>query len=597
MIARAFKLRFRRRLRLRKLQVEEFGQQAEQQLERNFFRRLERLANVRRFVAVWLLLSILLFGSVITQIRALGAYYKTPVPVPGGTYTEGILGAFTNASPLYATGAVDTAVSRLLFAGLFTYDAKNNLKGDLAESVTVDDRGTTYTIKLKPGLTWHDGRPLTASDVVFTYQIIQNPDAQSPYLSSWEGIKVEAQDGRTVTFTLPSQLSAFPYSLTNGIVPQHILGGKSMKALRTLPFNSSEPVGAGPFRFSALEVRGGAANDREELVALEPFEAYNGGKPQLERFVVHAFREEQRLLDGFKNHEVTAMSGLTKVPEELQHDGGSHVYNLPLTAAVMAFFRTSSELLKTTPVRQALTRATDQAAIIKDLGYPTRPVREPILQGQVGYNPAYAQYAYDLTAAQKLLDEQGWKPDASGIRQKDGRRLSLTMFAQDNSEYANVARHLQKQWRQAGVELQIILQDPTEFQASLSSSGRSYDVLLHGISIGKDPDVYVYWDSRNADVRSKSRLNFSEYRSSTADAALQAGRTRADASLRAVKYQPFLQAWRDDAPAVGLYQPRFLYITHGRVYGLDEHVINTDTERFTNVQNWMIREDRMAQVK
>jgi peptide/nickel transport system substrate-binding protein len=596
MIARAFKLRFRRRLRLRKLQVEEFGQQAERQLERNFFRRLERLANVRRFVATWLTLAILLGGCIFAQMRALGAFYKTPTPVPGGTYTEGILGAFTNASPLYATGAVDTTVSKLLFAGLFTYDAKNNLKGDLAESISVDERGTTYTVKLKPGLTWQDGQPVTASDVVFTYQVIQNPDAQSPYLSSWQGIRVEAPDARTVTFTLPSQLSAFPYSLTNGIVPQHILSGKSMQALRTLPFNSSEPVGAGPFRFGALEVRGGAANNREELVALEPFEGYNGGKPQLERFVVHSFRDEQRLLDSFNNHEVTAMVGLTKVPEGLQHDEGSHVYNLPLTAAVMAFFRTSSELLSTTPVRQALTRATNQAAIIKDLGYPTRPVREPILQGQVGYNPAYAQNGYDLNAARKLLDEQGWKPDASGIRQKDGRRLLLTMFAQDNSEYANVARHLQKQWRQAGIELQIILQDPTEFQASLSSSSRSYDVLLHGISIGKDPDVYVYWDSRNADKRLKSRLNFSEYQSSAADAALQAGRTRTDANLRAIKYQPFLQAWRDDAPAVGLYQPRFLYITHGRVHGLDEHVINTDIERFTNVQNWMVREDRVAQV-
>lgn len=597
MVARAFKLRFRRRLRLRKLQVEELGQQAEQQLERNFFRRLERLATVRRFVAAWLLLMVLFVGSLIVQTRGLGAFYKTAVPVPGGTYTEGVLGAFTNASPLYATGAVDTTVSKLLFAGLFTFDGANNLKGDLAESITLDDRGTTYTVKLKPNLIWHDGHALTAADVAFTYQVIQNPDAQSPYLSSWEGIAVQALDERTVAFTLPSQLSAFPYSLTSGIVPKHILGSKSMRALRSLPFNTSEPVGAGPFRFSALEVSGGAANDREEQVALAPFEAYNGGKPKLDRFVVHAFRQEQAMLDSFNNHELNAMVGLSKVPEELANDDGSHVYSVPMTAAVMTFFRTSSELLANKEIRQALVRATNQRAIIDELGYPARPVKEPLLLGQIGYNPAYMQSVYDPPSAALLLDGQGWKVGTHGIRQKDGRPLSLTLFAQDNSEYANVARQLQKQWRQVGVDLQVVLQDSTEFQSSLSSSGRSYDILLHGISIGKDPDVYVYWDSKNADVRSKSRLNFSDYRSPAADTALQAGRTRADAGLRAVKYQPFLQAWRDDAPAAGLYQPRFLYLTHGPVYGLDEHTINAYTERFTNVQNWMVRQDWVAQVK
>jgi peptide/nickel transport system substrate-binding protein len=131
----------------------------------------------------------------------------------------------------------------------------------------------------------------------------------------------------------------------------------------------------------------------------------------------------------------------------------------------------------------------------------------------------------------------------------------------------------------------------------LSSTTRSYDALLYGITIGKDPDVYVYWDSRNADVRSQTRLNFSDYKSAAADAALQAGRTRSDANLRAIKYQPFLQAWRDDAPAVGLYQPRFLYISHTKVYGLDEHAINTETERLSNVQNWMIRELPTPQTK
>jgi len=84
-------------------------------------------------------------------------------------------------------------------------------------------------------------------------------------------------------------------------------------------------------------------------------------------------------------------------------------------------------------------------------------------------------------------------------------------------------------------------------------------------------------------------LNFSEYKSPTADAALEAGRTRNDPTLRAVKYQPFLLAWQRDAPALGLCQPRFTYVTRGQVYGFSERTLVSGTDRFNTVEQWMIR--------
>jgi ABC-type transport system substrate-binding protein len=116
-----------------------------------------------------------------------------------------------------------------------------------------------------------------------------------------------------------------------------------------------------------------------------------------------------------------------------------------------------------------------------------------------------------------------------------------------------------------------------------------YDAILNSITIGADPDVFVYWDSSQADIRSANRLNLSEYKNTVADAALEAGRTRLDPSLRKIKYRPFLEAWQQDNPAIGLYQPRLLYLTNGRVAGLEEHSINTPTDRLANVENWQIR--------
>jgi peptide/nickel transport system substrate-binding protein len=593
---RAFKFRLRRTFRLQKRQVEELGAVAEQRLEDDFFKRLERLGAVWRFTTSWVVLLVLLLGVVVTQARGLSSYYQTLQPAPGGTYTEGVLGAFTNANPVYATNLPDTTVSHLLFSGLLTYDSKNQLTGDLADSWTVDARGTTYTVHLRPNLTWHDGQPLTSADVLFTYQVIQNPDAHSPLNASWQGITVAAPDAQTVTFTLPNVLASFPYSLTNGVIPKHILGSTHMADMRSVAFNTTKPIGSGPFKWQAIELTGSTVEKREEHIALKAFEGYYLGKPKLSSFVVRTFRSQDQLVGSFKHQELTAIAGLSQLPDNYKPDGDVSVYNIPLTAAVMAFFDTSQGLTAEPAVRQALVSAADPAQVITKLDYPTQTVRQPLLHGQLAYNPAYNQLPYNPTVANELLDKAGWVRGKDGIRAKNGTKLQLNLYYHAGSEYGEVARQLSAFWKTIGVSTKFNAQNDADFQGTISQApstvSHTYDVLLYGISIGVDPDVYVYWDSSQIDLRSPARLNFSAYTSGRADAALEAGRTRLDPVLRSVKYQPFLQSWQADAPALGLYQPRFLYLTHGAVYGLGETPINTDAQRFSNVYNWQIREAR-----
>jgi len=589
---RALKLRFRRRLRLQKRQVEEFGAQAEQRLEDDFFKRLERLGLVRRFVSSWLLLVVLLIGIVAAQVRSLSGYYQVLAPAPGGTYAEGVLGSFTNANPIYATDLADATVSRLIFSGLLTYNQDNHLVGDLAQSWAADDSRTVYTVKLKPGLTWHDDQPLTAEDVVFTYHTIQNPDARSPLAASWGGITITAADPLTVVFKLPNPLASFPYSLTTGIVPEHILGTVAMTNMRSASFNSTRPVGAGPFAWQALELSNNSVENRQEKIALKAFEHYNGGKPKLSGFVVRTFRDADRLVQSFRKQEITAIAGLTQLPDALKADSAVHAYSLPLTAAVMTFFKTRDDVLSDTAIRHALIRGTDTHRIIESLPYPTKPVRQALLKGQIAYDPAHDQGAYDPVSAAKILDDDGWVMGSDGVRSKNGAPLSFSLYFFNSGEYPAVANQLVAQWHTLGAKVVAVPQSEADLANLLSQPSKHvYDAFLYGISIGADPDVYVYWHSSQLDPRSSVRLNFSEYASAAADASLEAGRTRQDPALRTVKYQPFLQAWQADAPALGLYQPRFLYITRQTVYGLAEAPINSDAGRFTNVHNWMIREE------
>ena len=585
---RRLKVRFHRDWRKRQKQVEVFGQQAETLVERNFFRRFDHLVRVKRFVLAWSLLVILLIGAVVVETRSLSGYYQTLQPAAGGIYTEGIVGSYTNANPVYVTDEVDQTISRLIFASLLTYNNQNQLTGDLADSWQSENGGMQYLVHLRPHLKWQDGQPLTANDVAFTIHVIQNPDAQSPLNSSWQGVTVTVVNNQTVMFTLPNPLASFPYSLTTGILPEHLLKNVPMDEMRSVNFNTTNPIGAGPFALKQIQVSGDTPQTEEEQVALRPFDNYWAGKPKLDSFVVHAFGGMQQMESSFNKGDINAMVGLDSVPADLAHNSSVQAYQMPLTAANYIFFNTSEGVLADPKVRQALVQDSNVPKIIDQLGYPTMPVDEPLLHNQLGYNPTYHQASYNESAAATTLTSDGWIPGKNGVRYKNGQALTFDLFAENTPEFTMVTNTLSKAWQSLGVDVTVYSQSATDLQPTLES--HSYDALLYGVSIGVDPDVYVYWDSSEADIRSAVRLNFSEYQSPTADASLEAGRTRTDPALRIIKYQPFLQAWQQDAPALGLYQPRFLYITRGTVYGLDGHTVNTDTDRFENVQNWEIRQ-------
>jgi peptide/nickel transport system substrate-binding protein len=586
-------LRFRRRIRLGQQQVEDLGSQAEKQIERHLFRRFDRLLPIRRFVLSWLGLLVLLVGGLLVQNLNLGGYYQTLRPIPGGIYNEGLQGRFSNANPIYATSNADTTVSRLVFAGLFTYDDQGQLVGDLASGYGVDSHGTTYTVRLKSNLKWQDGQPLTSSDVVFTYHSIQNPDAQSPLQSSWAGINISAPDAHTVVFKLPSVLAAFPANLTTGILPRHLLADIPPANLRSADFNTVHPVGAGPFAWQALQVTGnGDPATTGEQIALTPFAGYQGGMPKLQKFVVQVFPNDTQLIHAFESNQLTAAEGLTELPAGLLNNKSVIQHSLLLRAANMVFFKTSEGVLSNQPVRQALIEAANVPQITKRLDYPTREVREPLLLGQLGYDPTLVQAPFNLPAARAFLAANGWLPGKDNIRAKAGQRLEFTLTAADTPEGRLVTHQLRAQWGQLGAKLDLQLLDPIDFQNALSD--HQYDAVLDGISIGVDPDVFVYWDSSQADIRSANRLNLSEYKNPTADAALEAGRTRLDPTLRNIKYKPFLQAWQQDGPALGLYQPRVLYLTNVAVAGLNNSAINAPVDRFANVQNWEIRQAKVT---
>jgi peptide/nickel transport system substrate-binding protein len=568
------------------------GQQADEHLEKLLINRFDRLVSVRQFVVLWISLFVLLIFCSVLQIRALSPYYQTLKPAPGGLYNEGLIGAFTNANPLYAAGTVDTAVSHLIFSGLFKYSSDNKLTGDLAKDWSLNNNQTNYTVHLRPNLYWHDGEPLTADDVLFTYHTIQNTAAQSSLYSSWKGINITKLDTYTVNFALPNALSSFPYALTNGIIPAHLLNKIQPQELRSTPFNSA-PIGSGPFIWKFIETTGNTSAERQQRISLAANDNYWAGRPKLDGLSLITFSDDQHMISAFAKKQLNAMSGLESLPDQFKGDGNIQTYVTPLTSAVMAFFNNSQAVLSDVNVRKALVSGINRNQIPSLFDNPIKLVDEPFLHGQLGYDPAFKEPAYNLTNANSLLDAAGWLRDDSGVRYKNGDALSLNLSSQNTQEYTQVAHLLQKQWGQLGVKVTVHYYNADDLQGSIVAN-HDYDILLYGISLGVDPDVFSYWDSSQASLSSQGHLNLSEYKSSDADRALEAARTRADPSVRAPKYKIFLKTWQQDIPALALYQPNFLYITRGPVFNYERKSANSRIDRFYNVDQWMVRQQHQT---
>jgi peptide/nickel transport system substrate-binding protein len=372
----------------------------------------------------------------------------------------------------------------------------------------------------------------------------------------------------------------------------HILKKTVPAQMRSAPFNT-DPVGTGPFEWKFVDVSGTTNADREQRISLLAYDHYIGGQSKLDGFNLTTFADNRQLITAFKKKQINAMAGLDNVPEELADDSSVHVYNTPLTSIVMSFFNNSNPILADADVRRALVAGTDSSQIPGLLDYPVSLADSPLLRGQVGYDPAVTQLKFNESEANQMLDKAGWARGDSGQRSKDGRPLELSLVSEDTQEYTQIAQFVQKQWNRLGVKVDVHYYNNDDLQA-LKIANHDYDVLLYGISIGVDPDVFAYWDSSQASLTSQGHLNLSEYKSKAADQALEQARTRTDPKERVAKYKSFLTSWVQDAPAMALYQPNLIYITRGQVFNYQRKAVNSSVDRYYNVNEWMVRQKKQS---
>ena len=549
---------------------------------RFILRRIENVRLVMTEIMIWLAAIALLIAGLGIQYSWNSQGSKKDGAKSGGVYVEGVIGNISTLNPLLAASEPEQAVSRLLFSSLYNYDVTGALHTDLAESMTVKD-DKVYTIKLRNAV-WHDGKKLTAEDVVYTINLIKNPQVRSPLRVNWLDISARAIDDSTVEFMLPAVYAGFSHALTFPVIPKHILQTVSPSSMREADF-SSNPVGSGPF--AVKRVQTSESTSSTDVVRMEPNTKYYGAVSTLSRLELRAYGNESLLVKAVNSGEVSAASGLSLSAADNIKSKQYSTKHWLLNKGVYLLMNNRSQTLQDARVRQALRYATDTSSIRATVGDNVARLDTPILQSQIAQKlPAAPDY--NLDKAKALLKEAGWTYNQGQWKGKDGRPLTVAVTTSSGrDEYKKIVDALKQQWSKLGVDVQLREIDTSSTTTSFVQSvlqPRDYDALLYELELGADPDVFAYWHSSQA---SASGYNFANYSNRTVDNDLVGGRSRTNSALRAAKYIQFVNQWLNDAPAIGLYQSVGSYVLNNGASIVEPRgSLNTMNDRYADVTTW-----------
>lgn len=514
---------------------------------------------------------ILCAGFIAALVLLIISSIRFPAKLEKGTFSEGVVGHIQAINPLFVDfNETDRDIATLVFSGLIRYDpAKRNFFPDLATTWNRGNNGLEYRFTLRTDALWHDGKPVTADDVVFTFKdVIQDPGFRNPILkNAFEGIVVEKMPDGTVLFALPKANSYFLSNLTVGILPKHLLENTPIANFEKSAFGV-HPIGSGPYLITTLKL-----DEDGDRIDLNAFPQYYGQKPLISRIRIFTFPDEKTLVK-----ERGALHAVGKLgPEgsrELMGDGRFALapYNLNQFTAI--FFNTDLPLLKDRRVRQALRQALDKNAFLSD---GEKRIDTIGLADQSNE----AIFRFDIAAANKALDNLGWKKQPNGLRLNNkGETVAITLLASSKIPL-KLTEKIKKTWEDIGIQVTVERPDQEEFMNLVSE--RRYSILLVKQSLGYNRDIYSLFHSsqRAGPEGNPTGLNFSQFKSFLTDGLTEAMRREQDPQAKQKLLEKLSKALTEETPVVFLSTPVYSYALDKRVQAFPaDAVLDFHADRF-----------------
>ncbi len=470
-----------------------------------------------------------LASALFLAIAIAGTNGCTPRATPG-TLVLAEEGAPSDFDPRFALDAYSERINGLLYAGLVSRDAQLRIRPDIARSWRRrDDR--TWEFRLRTDARFHDGRPLTAEDVVFTYRSITDPTVRSPKREQFKHlVGLEAVDSHTVRFYLKRPFAPFLQSLTLGIVPHG-----SGRAL------SRRPVGAGPYRL--IDFEPGART------TLGAWNQYHGTRARIERLVIKAVPNDvTRLLELRKGSVQLLINSIP--PDALPSLAGIdrlQVVRQPGLNATYLGFNLQDPVLAHRRVRRAIAYAIDREAIIRHLlggtATPTETILSPLLAAHAS---GLAPHRHDQALARRLLDEGGFPdPDDEGPRV----RFEIEYKTSTNPLRRRMAEAFAAQLGQVGIGVNVRSYEfATFFEDIRKGNFQLFSLTWVGIV---EPDVlYQIFHSASVPPAGANRGRFA---APQVDGWLEQARSETDEDRRNRLYADIQQTLATELPYITLW--------------------------------------------
>lgn len=447
-------------------------------------------------------------------------------PKNGGSIIIGVAGDPLVINPNYASDRVTLTIQQALYAPLFW---EIDGKPALAKSLSISDNNLTYTVKLKDGLTWHDGKPLTADDVVFTVNSVldekQHSSNRGNFVFDGKPVKVKAVDKTTVQFKLPTVAPAFENTIkTFYPIPKHVFEG--VKDIEKSDKNK-KPIGSGPYQF--VDYKSG------EYVSLKRFDNYFDGKPKLDKVTFRITKDQNAANLALKSGEINLKSIQPAERDKVEKESNVNIITYPENRLSYAVFNQNQKALKSKDLRQALSYALDRDELIK-AAYGSKEYAKPassfLTENTKYFTNNVETYKQDVNKAKDLVKKSGFDT-----------KTPLTVYYLNNSKsQESIALYMQQQYKKIGVTLKLKPTDPNALSnITLDRKNADYSISLNGYIMGNDPDAYKTL------YLSDAPYNYANYHNKDLDKLWNKGAVTSDDKKRQAIYTDIQNTIADDA--------------------------------------------------
>jgi peptide/nickel transport system substrate-binding protein len=543
-----------------------------------------------------------------SALPAGGSQYRPePAQHEGGTVTVGHWESPSDLSPLHNDEPPALLIERALFAGLVTLDDQLGALPDLVTVVPTPANGGVradpagpmeVTYRLRPGLKWSDGEPLTAADVEFTWQRIVDAadlDVRVPrdgYRLIERVVVVDATTAQVVFKGLyPPYLTLFPF-----VLPKHRLARIPAANLHGDRYWRQPDVVSGPYLVTRVQA--------DELITLARNRAWeqgrDGQRAHLDGIKFRIFSEKNGLIAAARNGQIDVALGLGE--RDLTRASGNFEVR---TKSTLEYEQLTFNQLDPNPTTNQAPLWKGDPALLEALNLAiNRPGLQNLLgKGRLTPSPLLSGLPYphagdvtppryDIPQANRLLDEDGWSRGTDGTRVKGGRRLAFTLTTIQNDPLrSEVANMLVAGWSEVGAQVPIrelrpqVLFPP--WPRGILARG-SYEVGLWTWLVGADPD-FIFAMEHSTEVPNKANPgggNFGRFANADIDRYLEAGRARLDPLARAQAYQGFERAYVNYRGELPLFERLSVTLAAHRLHNLLPNPSPSTT--FWNLADWWI---------